>query len=140
MKVIVQQDGARPHTGQYAVKKMNAIGARLTPAITAITQPAQSPDFNVNDLAFFRALDVRVRKPRRGKGNSFDKDVLVCDEEAAHAEFPSETIERMFAYKEKVMDVVLKPPCDGGNDYERHICTVQWCLVLRPFCREKLMC
>ena len=68
---------------------------------------------------------VYVRKLRRGKGNSFDKDVLVCDVEAAHAEFPSETIERMFAYKEKVMDVVLnlKPPCDGGkgNDYERHM-------------------
>ena len=104
MKVTVQQDGAKPHTGQDAVKKMNAIGAKLTPAITVITQPAQSPDFNVNDLAFFRALDVRVRKLRRGKGNSFDKDVLVRDVEAAHAEFASETIERMFAYKEKVMD------------------------------------
>ena len=34
---------------------------------------------NINDLALFRALDVAVRKARRGEGNAYDKEKLVAD-------------------------------------------------------------
>ena len=94
-KVIVQQDGASPHTGQDTVAKLNAIGAKLSPKIVVITQPAQSPDMNINDLAFFRALDTAVRKQRRGESNEFDKDKLVADVLKAHAGYPSEQLEKM---------------------------------------------
>lgn len=53
------------------------------------TQPAQSPDFNVNDLALFRALDVLVRKSRRGQGNAYEKEKLVADVLKAAAEYPT---------------------------------------------------
>ena len=36
----------------------------------------------------------------------------------AVAEYPTEQLERMWEYKEKVMDQVMK--CNGGNDYPRH--------------------
>ena len=61
-EVIVQQDGARPHTGKDVVNRLNELGAACSPRIVLRTQPAQSPDLNVNDLALFRALDVAVRK------------------------------------------------------------------------------
>ena len=82
------------------------------------TQPAQSPDMNVNDLALFRALDVLVRKMRRGEGNEFDKEKLVADVLKAHAEYSSEKLEAMWEYKEYVMEAVAA--CGGGNDYPRH--------------------
>ena len=117
--VIVQQDGAKPHTGKDVVARMNAVGATLTPTIEVRTQPAQSPDMNVNDLALFRALDVAVRKSRRGmKRGLFDKEQLVKDVLAAAAAYSSEQLEKMWAYKTYVMEQVLA--AKGGNDYPRH--------------------
>ena len=94
-KVVVQQDGASPHTGKDVVARLNAIGAELSPKLEVRTQPAQSPDMNVNDLALFRALDVLVRKMRRGEGNAFDKEKLVGDVLKAYAEYSSEQLEAM---------------------------------------------
>ena len=37
-------------------QKLNAAGAKLRPRIKVVTQPAQTPDVNICDLAFFRAL------------------------------------------------------------------------------------
>ena len=69
-------------------KKLNAIGAKLRPRIRVRTQPAQSPDVNICDLAFFRALACLVRKRRRiasGESRSalFDLDKLAADTRAA---------------------------------------------------------
>ena len=72
--IRLQQDGASCHTdgkkknGHEAITaRLNAIGATCSPPITVITQSAQSPDFNINDLAFFRALSCAVAKVRRGQ-------------------------------------------------------------------------
>ena len=46
-----RKDGTEPMTD-----KLNAYGATLSPPIEVYTQPPQSPDFNINDLAFFRAV------------------------------------------------------------------------------------
>ena len=55
------------YAGKNAVvDRLNAIGATLTPTITVVTQPAHSPDMNVNGLGLFRALDVKVQRRRRG--------------------------------------------------------------------------
>ena len=54
----MQQDGARPHTGKDTINILNKNGATLSPKIEVCTQPAQSPDMNVCDLAFFRTLDA----------------------------------------------------------------------------------
>jgi hypothetical protein len=117
--VIVQQDGAKPHTGKDVVARMNGIGKTFTPTIEVRTQPANSPDMNVNDLALFRALDVAVRKSRRGmKRGLFDKDQLVKDVLAAAAAYSTEQLEKMWDYKSYVMEQVKASK--GGNDYPRH--------------------
>ena len=116
--VVVQQDGARPHTGKQVVERLNEVGRTYSPRIEVRTQPAQSPDMNVNDLALFRALDVAVRKHRRGSGNRYDKEQLVADVQRMAAEYPSEKLDAMWEYKNYVMQAVVA--CNGGNDYERH--------------------
>ena len=71
-EVTMQQDGARCHTDTQKKKagfeamtqKLNAAGAKLRPRIKVATQPAQSPDVNICDLAFFRALACALRKRR----------------------------------------------------------------------------
>ena len=72
-EVTMQQDGARCHTDTQKKKagfeamtqKLNAAGAKLRPRIKVVTQPTQSPDVNICDLAFFRALACALRKRRR---------------------------------------------------------------------------
>ena len=97
---------------------MNALGAEGTPKIVVLTQPAQSPDMNVNDLALFRSLDVRVRKLRRGSGCMFDPEKLVSDVLQAVEEYPAETLVKIWGTKTEIMGkIVLRA---GGNDYERH--------------------
>ena len=67
-RIEVQQDGAPVHTQKRKdgtepmTDRLNAYGATLSPPIEVYTQPPQSPDFNINDLAFFRALSCAVQK------------------------------------------------------------------------------
>ena len=113
-EVTLQQDGARCHTqkkkdGTEAMtKKLTAIGAKLRPRIKVVTQAAQSPDLNICDLAFFRALGCVLRKRRRvasGASRSvlFDLDKLAADARAAFDDYSPETLEEMWAYKSIIM-------------------------------------
>ena len=100
-------------------KKLTTIGAKLRPRIRVRTQPAQSPDVNICDLAFFRALACLVRKRRRiasGESRSalFDLDTLAADTRAAFRDYSPETLEEMWCYKSLVMERILA--CGGGND------------------------
>lgn len=118
--VVVQQDGARPHTGKDVVGRLNELGKKMSPSIEVRTQPAQSPDLNVNDLALFRALDVAVRKLRRGMGRSavWNKEQLVRDVMAAVKAYPASKLSQMWDYKSEIMAKVVE--AEGGNDYDRH--------------------
>ena len=125
-RVIVQQDGARPHTGKGNMnklkdgtgEKLNAVGSQLPIPIEVRTQPAQSPDFNICDLALFRALKVAVRHARRDlSAGRFDVDLLVKDVMSTYKNYSDETLEKMWQYKQYVMQQVAK---DGSNTYERH--------------------
>ena len=63
-ELVVQQDGARSHTGKGNVEALNKAGNDQNWSIKLITQPAQSPDLNINDLGFFRSLKTRVLETR----------------------------------------------------------------------------
>ena len=126
-KVIVQHDGAPGHTGKSTPKLLAEAGRkrkRGEPLIEVVQQPAQSPDFNINDLAFFRALSVAVRKRRRSlmRGpKRFDIDQLVDDVKQAFDEYPPEQLEKMWKHKSYVMGAVLTTkPKAGGSNYPRH--------------------
>ena len=133
-EVTMQQDGARCHTQkkkdgfEAMTQKLNAAGAKLRPRIKVVTQPAQSPDVNICDLAFFRALACALRKRRRvasaprASGASrtalFDLDKLAADSHAAFNDYSSETLEEMlWAHKTIIMDSIIESK--GGNDYDR---------------------
>ena len=85
---------------------MNEQGAQCVPRIEVRTQPAQSPDINLNDLALFRALDVAVRKMRRGGGNAFEKEKLVRDAVLAS--------DGGLPFRAVGEDVGVHGVCDGG--------------------------
>jgi hypothetical protein len=109
--------GKKKNGKQAITAKLNEEGAKCTPRIEVYTQSAQSPDFNINDLAFFRALSCAVSKQRRGKVD-FDKDKLTHDVETAWWEYPEEKLALMWEYH----DYCLRAAIDykGGNDYPRH--------------------
>ena len=67
-----------------------------------VRQPAQSPDFNICDLAFFRALSVAVRKRRRTHMRGpkrFDIPTLVEDVMQAFEDYPPEQLDTMWQHK-----------------------------------------
>ena len=56
--IIIQQDGTSPHTGKGNLKFFKEVGQEDDWNISVITQPAQSPDFNicfVLEMEFFVA-------------------------------------------------------------------------------------
>ena len=65
-QVTVQHDGAPPHVGKHSEVLIDEFGAMLDPPIKIMRQPSQSPDTNICDLSFFRALGAQVSKLRDG--------------------------------------------------------------------------
>lgn len=121
--IRVQQDGARCHTGkkkdgsERITQELNEAGAKCSPRIEVVTQPAQSPDFNINDLAFFRALACAVAKVRVGRVD-FDKDRLVADVKKAWEDYDEEKLARMWEYHSYCLQAAID--YKGGNQYPRH--------------------
>lgn len=125
--VTVQHDGAPGHGAKTTATLLAEAGRkrkRGEPLITVVQQPAQSPDFNICDLAFFRALSVAVRKRRRSTMRGpkrFDIDTLVEDVMQAFEDYPPEQLEKMWQHKSYVMGAVLTTkPKAGGSNYPRH--------------------
>ena len=130
-KVTVQHDGAPGHgfgkEESNIVKELVAAGKkrkRGEPLIELVRQPAQSPDFNICDLAFFRALSVAVRKRRRTimrGAKKFDIDQLVEDVYQAYLEYDPNQLDKMWQHKSYVMGAVLTTkPKAGGSNYPKH--------------------
>ena len=119
-QVVVQHDGAPPHVGHHAELLIDEFGATLTPPIKIKRQPSQSPDTNICDLAFFRALGAQVAKRRRGieKGHTqFDLEQLSTDVMKAFADYSPETLDSMWAYKSEIMRKIIE--ASGGNWYDK---------------------
>ena len=116
--VIIQHDNASPHTGHHMLARLNAHGETFSnPTLVFEPQPARSPDTNICDLAFFRALFKHVKKLRRRDRSAFDKEQLVADVVQAWADFDSATITKMFDYKSHVMRKIVE--VGGDNNYNR---------------------
>jgi len=119
-KVTVQHDGAPPHVGKGAEADIDKAGKKLKPPVQIVRQPSQSPDTNICDLSFFRALASCVAKRRRGLEKQrlqFNLEQLAADVRAAYDEYSVEKIEQMWAYKSIIMQKIID--ADGGNWYDR---------------------
>lgn len=108
-----QHDGARPHTERVNARLFRSHGAMKGFRIAVLVQPAQSPDLNVDDLAFFRSLQSDVSLVAKASRRDLLSAVIKCWEE-----YPAEKMEAvwtcLYASYRGVLD------SGGGNEYLRH--------------------
>ncbi|CAM9764240.1 unnamed protein product, partial [Discosporangium mesarthrocarpum] len=100
--IFAQQDGAKPHTGGGSWRKFSII---------LETQPANSPDLNVNDLGFFHS----IRQLKEDVGVSSPEDLVEPTMEAFNV-CPWETLERVWQSLFAVLGEVLGSK--GNNSYK----------------------
>ncbi len=115
--VHLQVDGASPHTGKKTLEFLKRKGKARYPNaqnIRIIKQPAQSPDCNVNDLAFFSSISSSVRRRQRGS-EPYDIGGLVENVQTAFKEYPSGKVARGFDQKSRILKCIIN--CGGGNDF-----------------------
>lgn len=109
-RIIVQQDNAKPHifpdddTFVYACEEQGL-------ALTLTNQPPNSPDFNVNDLGLFRALDKR-----RQEVESNNLAELIENVKKAYADFPPEDLNKIWLSYQQCMLESMK--AGGTNAYK----------------------
>ena len=78
-----QHDGARPHTERVNTQLFRSHGAMKGFNIQVLVQPAQSPDLNVDDVAFFRSLQsdvslVAYQEVERNEGATRQRCRIKC--------------------------------------------------------------
>ena len=110
-EVIAQQDGASPHTGKGNPQRLNEAGKEGGWNIKLVTQPAQSPDLNINDLGFFCSLKSRVWQRRFETLEDMARGVKVMFDE-----YDAQTLERMWQSLFKRYNQVSGAL--GKNDFE----------------------
>ncbi|CAM9467804.1 unnamed protein product, partial [Discosporangium mesarthrocarpum] len=106
--IFVQQDGAKPHTREGV---MEAIQAKAGDSIILETQPANSPDLNVNDLGFFYS----IQQLKEDVGVFSSEDLVEATMEAFDV-YPRETLERVWQSLFAVLGEVLGSK--GDNSYK----------------------
>ena len=86
-------------------------GSAGTWNITIKTQPARSPELNVNDLAFFRSLQSRYWL----LGYSKKIEEIVEKVKQAYNKYPVSTIDKSWVALASVLDKILKH--NGANGF-----------------------
>ena len=109
--VVIQVDGAKPHTKASIQASIEAECCKQGYHIILERQPAQSPDFNVLDLGFFHSLQVRADEIKQGKDF---QDIVDAVTTAFYDQDPA-TLERVWQALFHVFDATLYN--DGGNDF-----------------------
>jgi hypothetical protein len=109
--VRIQQDGAKSHIEPDDEEWLEAL-EELAPEnnITLFTQCAQSPDCNINDLAFFRSIQSLYYEAAPD-----DELALIEAVEAAYAAYPANKINRMWLTLQSCLNQILEN--NGGNHY-----------------------
>jgi hypothetical protein len=92
--IIVQQDGAKPHTGKNNVELLNEFGCRGGWKISFETQPPQSPDLNKLDLCFFHSLQTQAEALKDAE-NSLEDDMIVDRVTQVYTDYSTEQLSRV---------------------------------------------
>lgn len=108
--IYIQQDNARPHI-KPSDEEFTHAATQNGFNIQLIFQPPQSPDLNVLDLGFFRAIQALQYQ-------SFPKnlDDLIEKVQDAYDFFDSEVLKYNWLQLQWVMVEILK--CKGGNNFK----------------------
>ncbi|XP_074291911.1 uncharacterized protein LOC141618730 [Silene latifolia] len=108
--IFIQQDNARTHIDPNdrefrRVASQDGLDIRLT------CQPANSPDLNILDLGFFRAIQSLQQKKR-----SKTVDELIAAVEKSFMEYPTMEINRTWVTLQLFMVEIMK--IEGSNRYK----------------------
>ncbi|XP_057793204.1 uncharacterized protein LOC131009814 [Salvia miltiorrhiza] len=108
--IFIQQDNAKPHIKPddpdfLAVANTDGFKIQL------VCQPANSPDTNVNDLGFFRAIQtLKDQKP------ASNVEELLKNVKDAYDEYPPEKLNHVFLTLQSCYHEIIK--AKGGNNYK----------------------
>jgi hypothetical protein len=111
-EIIIQQDGATSHISEDDAAFMEAAIAGSW-QIWLQTQPAQSPDTNTLDLAFFRAL----QSAQWDHGFAIDIDGLIMQVSRAYNKFFPRKMDFGFLTLQSCLDEILVS--NGNNSYKK---------------------
>ena len=111
--IIIQQDGATTHIPAHDRAFATSLEELGVPEgkIELLTQPANSPDLNLNDLGFFASLQSAYYQncPR----NSIELIDMVNE---AYEDYPSHKINRIWLTLQSCMNEIIK--VHGCNQYK----------------------
>ncbi|XP_042032594.1 uncharacterized protein LOC121779336 [Salvia splendens] len=109
-EIYIQQDNAKPHistTDPEFEEAANSNGFK----IQLICQPPNSPDTNILDLGFFRA--IQSLKDKKACSNV---DELLQNVSMAYEELTPQTLNKVFLTLQSVLSEILE--VQGGNNYK----------------------
>lgn len=109
--VRIQQDGAKSHIADNDKEWLEAV-KHLAEGnkITLFTQPAQSPDLNINDLAFFRSIQTLYCE--ESPSNELE---LIDAVQRSYQQYPAAQINRMWLTLQGCLNEILLS--SGDNHY-----------------------
>ena len=108
-RIQLQQDGAKSHILEDDVEFKEAVD-EIGLNLTVFTQSPNSPDTNILDLGFFRAIQ------------SFNNDCpaneeeLIKSVEKAYGEYPLRKLNYVWLTLQSCLNMIIEN--DGGNDYK----------------------
>ncbi|XP_042003691.1 uncharacterized protein LOC121752640 [Salvia splendens] len=109
-EIFIQQDNARPHI-MHNDAEFQSIANTDGFKFHIICQPANSPDCNVLDLGFFRAIQsIQDDKLARGV------DDLLSNVQSSFEELSAQTLNKVFLTLQTCLTKILK--VEGGNGYK----------------------
>ena len=111
--IIIQQDGAKAHildNDEAFYDKVEEL-YNDRDAVKLYTQPANSPDLNVNDLGFFASLQSIYY--RTSPKNSIELIEMV---EEAFNKYPSNKLNRIWLTLQSCMNMIIES--NGDNQYK----------------------
>jgi hypothetical protein len=108
--IRIQQDNATPHRVCNDADIVEALSGNAEKPLTLYFQPPQSPDTNINDLAFFRAIQS-LQQTMHAK----NKEELLATVVAAWDQYPPRVLNRMWLTLMSCFDETIQD--QGGNDY-----------------------
>lgn len=117
--IIIQQDGAKAHildNDPCFKAKVADLYDGNRDAVKMYTQPAQSPDLNVNDLGFFNSL-----QSHNYKESPKDALELIVMVKRCYNNYPSTKLNRIWLTLQSCMNCIIDDR--GGNQYKiPHMC------------------
>ena len=108
-RIRLQQDGAKSHILEDDVvfkEAVDEIGLNLT----VFTQSPNSPDTNILDLGFFRAIQSL------NDDCPANEEELIKSVEKAYSEYPMRKLNYVWLTLQSCLNMIIEN--DGGNDYK----------------------